>query len=711
MNEFISLKIDNKSVRCKKGSSILEAALMAGIYIPHLCHHPNLPHHEACKLCVVEMQEQGTIVASCSTKAEAGMELVTNSPAVQKIRNLSIELIFSEHPADCTACPKYLKCELQSVAQFMGLRGGRLKTVGKNISSDMRNPLFVRDMNRCIQCGRCVRACEQVRGVKVLDYCHTEVGSSIGIPGNKLMGEAGCRFCGACVEVCPTGSLRDKEGIINDTVPYEQALVPCQQKCPAHIDIPRYIRKLAKGEMEDAVAVICEKVPFPETLGLICNHACEDVCRRGLVNQPVSICSLKRYAANYDSGSWKKRRIVKPQTKKRVAVIGAGPAGLTAAYYLVKQGHQVVIFERKDLAGGMLQFGIPKYRLSEDIVQREIRDILDIGIEIKYETNITNPKRLLTEGFDAVIAATGAQCGSALQIPGYRSEGVLTAIDILEATARKADIKTGERVFIIGGGNVAFDCARTLRRRGCERIDLACLENRECMQASAEEVAEALEEGIRVHPCKTFIRIVTDGKHVTGVETANVDSFSFDENNKLQMKIAAGENHIYECDTVIFAVGQKSETFDDLCGFTVGKANTLVTEANSCQLLGSDAIFAAGDITTGTKFVISAIAAGRAAAMEVDQFLGGQGDIDELLLDRDEQEHFIGRIAGFDKLERASEELLPVSERISGFKQTTKAYPDKTATAEAVRCLQCDLRRDLERVKFWNSYDAEPAEE
>lgn len=301
----MKITIDGKEIEAKKGQSVLEAALAADIFIPHLCSHPDLEAKGGCRLCSVEIEGGSGAVPACETMAEEGMNIRVNGPEAEKVRKMAMELILATHPADCTGCPKYGRCELQSMYQYMGVSPERWRKKSRSVANDDSNPLISHLFTRCVRCGRCIRACQDLRGVKVLDYIKTDAGVRAGIPEGKTLKEAGCRFCGACIEVCPTGSIMDQVKIMKENRSMAENIVPCQSTCPAHIDIPRYIRYIREGDFDKAAAVVREKVPFPETLGSICNHACESGCKRNELDAPLSVCRLKRAAAANESGAWK----------------------------------------------------------------------------------------------------------------------------------------------------------------------------------------------------------------------------------------------------------------------------------------------------------------------------------------------------------------------------------------------------------------------
>ncbi len=326
--ETIRLNIDGKEVETEKDKSVLESALEAGIHIPHLCHHPDLRPIGACRLCLVEVEGTEGLPTSCTTPAVNGMVVRTKSDHLDQMRRLAMELLLADHPENCTSCSQYLNCELQSVKQYVGISEKlRVKRRRKSIPTNTSNPLFVQDLTRCIFCGRCVRACNELRGVGVLQFIGKGGETRVGVPEDKSLAEAECRFCGACVEVCPTGTMRDKEELMEGKK-RRHALVPCKYTCPVEIDVPRYVRLVHEKKYSEATAVIREKVPFPKVLGYVCNHPCESVCPRNEVNAAISIRDLKRFAAERDKERfWEKSARKEPPTDKRVAVIGSGPAG------------------------------------------------------------------------------------------------------------------------------------------------------------------------------------------------------------------------------------------------------------------------------------------------------------------------------------------------------------------------------------------------
>ncbi len=695
---LMKITIGNREIETFEGKSVLEAALEAGIYIPHLCSHPDLTPVGGCRLCSVEIEGVEQPVPSCMTKVKDGMIVTINSPKAEKTRRMAMELILSSHPIDCTGCPKYGKCELQSMYQYMGVSPERWRLKSRSVPTDESNPLIKHLFTRCVRCGRCVRVCRELRGVEVLDFQRINGEVRIGIDGGKSLKDAGCRFCGACIEVCPTGSIMDATGLIPEDMPYAKAVVSCRTKCPAEIDVPRYIRYIKDGNFTAATAVIRERVPFPLVLGIVCNHVCETICKRNELGEPISICKLKRAAAENDDGTWKNKVRKSPPTGKKVGIIGSGPAGLTCAYYLAGKGHSVTVYEAGSKAGGQCRVGIPAYRLPDIYLDKEIDDILSEGIELILNKRIDIPGELLDQGFDAVLVATGTHKGIILPIEGSDLPGVLLNTDFLKNVRLGKPPAIGRRIMVLGGGNVGYDCARTALRLGADEVHIACLENTEQMTSDPEEIEEGEKEGVILHAACSFPKIIGKDK-VEGVELKRVSCFEFDENQKAIIKCIEGSEHIISVDNVIFAVGQKPEGTDRM-GLPLIADTYIATDEELGA--GKPGVFAAGDVVTGTKSVIDAIVGGRKAAESIDKYLGGNGDISEVLTEEMEAPSFIGRSEDFADLPRNYPEKSEPDKNVKCFDLIEEPFMKNEAMLEAERCLQCDLRLNIRNPKFWN---------
>ena len=697
-----NITIDGIKLNVPDNMSVLEAALQNGIYIPHLCHHPDLPENGSCRLCIVKVDGMEGVHTSCTLKAKDGMVITTKTPQIDRLRAMSLELVLAHHPEECTTCPKFGNCELQMLMQYLGGASEKMKSRTRGFKENKQNPLIDHDMNRCILCGRCVRACNDLRGVGVIQYQKKDMETYVGTLHDKLLADSDCRFCQACAEVCPTGTIRDRLMMNNtENKPKEDVIVPCRAACPAHTDVPRYVRYVSQGEWDLAGAVLHEKVPFPHTLGMICNHVCQLDCKRKDLTQSTSIREIKRFAAEHDTGSyWRGKGKQLPDTGKKVCVVGGGPAGMTAAYYLRKQGHDVTIKEALPTVGGMLCYGIPEYRLPRNIVADEYAEIEAVGVKTECNCRVDDPKALLNE-YDAVLLALGTHNGVRLPMEGSNLPGVLINTTFLRQSSLHEETGMGRKVIILGGGNVAFDCARTAKRLGAEEIHLACLEARNVMTASEEEILEAQEEGIFVHPAQTFERI-TGEDCVTGVDFMNVESFTFDENRRAIIKKEPGSEHHIDADTVIFATGQRCGISAD-AGIELGRANSIAVQGKTLKT-SVEGIFAAGDAVYGTKSVIQAVASGRDAASEIDIYLGGDGDIREVFAPTEPPCGRIGKIEGFAKLEKYEPVVKCAAERQDNFDLYNFGISEEEICKEAGRCLQCDLRLQITPPRLWGDY-------
>jgi NADPH-dependent glutamate synthase beta subunit-like oxidoreductase/NAD-dependent dihydropyrimidine dehydrogenase PreA subunit len=703
--EKVHLTVNGMQIAARESQTVLQAALNADIYIPHLCFHPDLTPQGGCKLCVVEIEGVEGAVTSCTTPVQDGMVIKTKSEHLSHLRAVALELLLACHPADCTSCPVYLNCELQAVTQYLGVAHSRLRKIDKkNIKINNNNPLIVREMERCIQCGRCIRACLDIRNVGILQYNQKDGEIYVGTEADLPLKDADCRFCGACVEVCPTGALRDKEGIFSKESPREKSLIPCSDSCPVGTDIPTYIRFALAGQYSEAVGVIREKIPFPLSLGYVCNHKCETACRREKLNSPISVRNLKRFAVENDKTEiWKSKAQQKmAATGKQVAVIGAGPAGLTAAFYLTKKGHTVTVYEKLPIAGGMMAVGIPAYRLPNEIIDNEMEFIKDIGVEIITNTAIKSAEELKNSGYDAVLIAVGAHMGRSLPVVGTGQKRVYTAVDFLRKISLQEEIDIGEKIAVIGGGNVAFDCARTVVRLHGKTVELICLEPRDAMLADQEETSQGAEEGIIIHNSQAILKIEEAQDGPTGVKHIDVKKFSFGQDGRLEIEPIEGSERVTTADTIIVAAGQSPKIARDF-GVELDRANRIIVN-NETLATSKTGIFAAGDAIYGTKSVVEAVASGRKAASSIDHYLGGNGDISEILIERQLPNGKMGKKENFAKEERQSPAILAEAARINCFCKVDLGLDEEQAAKEAGRCLQCDLRVGISKVKFWGDY-------
>ncbi|MCD6097625.1 FAD-dependent oxidoreductase [bacterium] len=687
---MIRLTIDDKEIEVEPGKTVLEAALQAGIYIPNLCYHPDLPPVGACRLCIVEIEGMKGTPTACTTTVKEGMVVHTNTPKVQELRKNLIWLILSEHPKDLTK-----SSQLKKVVEWIGVKDVLPGYIPhpKNLPVVSDEPLFIRELNRCILCGRCVRICQEVRGVGTIGFVSRGTTAIVGTSYDLPMKDAGCKFCGACVEVCPSGALFDKEEF--EEKDREKILLPCKNSCPAGIDIPRYVRLIAERRFQDALEVIREKVPFPNVLGCVCDHPCEEACRRGEVNEPIAIRALKRFVAEQDSGRWRTKITVAPETGKKVAIVGSGPAGLTAAWFLRKLGHSVTVFEALPKAGGMMRIGIPKYRLPRDLLDREIEDIENIGVKIKTNAKIESLDELFSQGFNAIYLALGATQGIKMGIPGEDNPQVLDGISVLRSInlGEKVDI-TGD-VAVVGGGNVAIDVARCALRVGAEKVTILYRRTQREMPAYSEEVEEALKEGVRFSFLVTPQKVSPEGKKLK-VECIRMKLGEPDASGRRRPIPIEGSEFTIEVDRLITAIGQRSEVPERFGLATDRRGHIQVDEETlSCSREG---VFAGGDVVSGPASVIKAIQAGRKAAISIDKYLGGKGQIDQKFIPEEEEPNWLGREEGFAYKRRAKTTTLPIDERLHGFAQVELTLDERAAVEEAKRCLRCQLRLNISKA-------------
>lgn len=586
--------------------------------------------------------------------------------------------------------------------------------------------------NDCAMCTISPRLVEISRHPNIKIMVQTEVLDVKGQVGNftvrvhhkpTYINPEKCVSCGDCAKVCPVlipdhfneGLTKQRaisklypQAVPNAYTIEKRGIAPCRDACPAGQRAQGYIALIREGRWQDAMRVIKMENPFPGICGRICNHRCETACNRGLVDEPINIRALKRFVT--DKIYAEPRQVgaaIAKQHEQRVAIIGAGPCGLTAAQDLALAGYPVTVFEAMGVAGGMLRLGVPEYRLPTWIIEREVQDIIDLGVDLRLNHRIDNLDTLFEQGYDAVLIAVGAHEGIRLPIPGANLDGVLVNTHFLrdirlgkyagdDSPADK--LRLGKRVLVLGGGNVAIDCARSAIRLG-RQVHLACLESRAQMPAHPWEVEAAEAEGVILHPGLSFERILGNEQgRVQGVECLQVESFSFDERGRLHVEKIPNSSLVLPCDTVIFSVGQRAGL-----AFIPGDANVGLTDRQTIAInpntlaTSRPGVFAAGDCISGTAFVIEAVDRGHTAAKSIIRYLQNEPlepslppELPVVHLSSQEIEDRLER-GEIRRQGRVPMPELPVDQRINNFAEVEGGYDDQSAQAEAARCLACGV--------------------
>lgn len=473
-------------------------------------------------------------------------------------------------------------------------------------------------------------------------------------------------------------------------------VAPCVKTCPANIDIQSYLHLTGQGNFKSALRVIKENNPFPLVCGRVCPHPCESECRRQLVDSSVSINSVKRFVADWDIAQENPYTPPKKSASgKKIAVVGAGPSGLTAAYYSAINGHDVTVFERHAHAGGMMRYGIPEYRLPKATLDKEIDLIKNLGVKIMTQKTLGTNIRLedLNEDFDAVYLAIGSWRATPLQMEGENLDGVWLGIQFLEQVTKKADIKLGDNVVVIGGGNTAIDCARTALRLGAKSVKLVYRRTKEDMPAEPYEVEEALHEGVEMFFLTAPSKILQEGKGKI-LRCIKMTLGEPDRSGRRRPIPIEGSECAFEADTVIGAIGQSTNTqflYHDL-PVKLNKWGDIEIDGKTSQT-SEMKIFAGGDCVTGPATVIQAVAAGRHAAEAMDSFLM-KGYVKEHHVDYSCSRGSLEDLPKWEfeempKLKRAQMPAIPLKARDNNFKEVELGLTEESAQEEAQRCLKC----------------------
>ena len=545
--------------------------------------------------------------------------------------------------------------------------------------------------------------------------------------------KAKCVACGKCVEYCPSGAVKlgqklcDKQGKTveypkhelphglkwgpehwdpdyrdnNRKNCYDKGTAPCKTACPAHIAVQGYLKLAAQGRYTDALALIKKDNPFPAVCGRICNKRCEDACTRGTIDQAVSIDAVKKFIAQKDLDA--ETRYIPPVViasnrvktwAQKIAIIGAGPAGLSAAYYLATIGYKPTVFEKSAKPGGMMTYGIPSFKLEKDVIDAEIDVLRELGVEIKCGVEVGKDvtiQQLRDQGYEAFYIAIGCQGGRRPGVPGDTAEGTSIAVDFLHRALEDENQKMEGSVVVVGGGNVAVDCVKTAKRFGAAKVSMVCLEDRASMPASKNEIAETLEENIDI--CNSWgpkeVKVDENG-HVTAIVFKKCLR-TIDENGKFNPAYDENDTMTLEADHIVFAIGQAIEWGGLLEGTKVEfwRGNYPVADPLTYQTAEPD-IFVGGDVYHGPKFVIDAIEEGKCAAESLHRYVHKGADMkigrnrrDFIMLDKDD--------IYVDSYDHAGRQEAGIDETIDphSFRDAHKTLTEEQVKIETARCLGC----------------------
>ena len=520
-----------------------------------------------------------------------------------------------------------------------------------------------------------------------------------------------CTGCGDCQKVCPIDVLSKFECNMTTRHPISRAFPqaipntysimrlgapPCEDTCPANVNVCGYMNLAGLGKFEEALALVREKMPFASICGRICFHPCETACKRGQVDKPLSICYTKRLLGDIEleKGVYNHPPQKEPR-KEKVAIVGAGPAGLSAAYYLSLEGYPVTIFEKLPRAGGMIAVGIPDYRLPREILDAEIHNLQTLGVEIK--TGVTFGKdetfeSLESDGFKAFFVATGLHKSTSLRVEGDDLEGVIGGVDLLRQVALGEEVTIGKKVVVVGGGNVAIDCARVCWRLGAEEVIILYRRTKAEMPASDWEIEEAEHEGVKLQFLAAPTKLIGENGKLTSLEYIQMELGQPDESGRRRPVPIEGSETIMDVDNVIPAIGQAAdmENLKEI-GLDINRWGMIETDKDTL-VTSRPNVFAGGDANLGAASFVEAVAEGRKAAMSIHHHLahGGLRPIEtkERPMDKELTEEERNRAR---PIERQVMPALPVEQRRPGFAEVELGFTEEMAMAEGQRCMSCSV--------------------
>ncbi|HEY9160226.1 MAG TPA: NADH-quinone oxidoreductase subunit NuoF [Desulfomonilia bacterium] len=468
---------------------------------------------------------------------------------------------------------------------------------------------------------------------------------------------------------------------------------PCQHACPIDMDIPGYIALIRAGRLDDGYKLMKQTNPFPGVCGRVCPQFCASKCRRGQLDEPMAIAWLKRYIA--DNGKRPEVKAVEVTRKQKIAIIGAGPAGLTAAQDLAKRGYKVTVFESLPKAGGMMRYAIPEYRMPRNIIDLEVADIAALGVEIKTNCKIGKDISFdkLKKDYDIVLLAIGAQKSWTLDIEGEDSKGVYGAVEFLREVNLGKKVKVGSKVAVIGGGNSAIDAARTALRLGAKDVTILYRRERKDMPAWENEIVAAEHEGVRIEYLVAPTKVVSKAGKVTGIECERMKLAEFDKSGRRRPKAIADSKYVIAVDTIIPAISQAldADWLDESSGITVTKGGTVAVAGRTKTATTAEGIFVAGDAAKGPATVVEAIAMGHQSAAEIDSYIRKLNGEPEYKMPESEKIDIPFEVDE-EVVETPKTEMpeLSLKARAGNFDEVETGYNKKLAYKEACRCLRCD---------------------